>query len=544
MLWSFATGHAGHDERARRVRRARPPKPRPLRPHLRRSDRGRAGARLGPRRRPRRALRPPAQLHGRRAALPAPADRRDRRGHRCRRTPSHPQPALRRRRLRAALARQAAPPTSTSSSRQASMWDDEATRSRPDRPPARDRRWLRRWRRGGRDPAAATTTTSTKTGEAALEDAVRQALRRNDRLSGYVLWMNRVPTWATQSTRGPALVTLRQSAADRRKRGVRVRTLANRLEISSIELDPSYTRATGGREEHPARAAYRGGKPSVGRSSSTSGRRGATPTRCVRPVRRLEGARPGLTRAALVVLVTVVVSLALATSAAAWRCEAAPRTRAAHRHGRPLLAAGRPDSGQHRRLDRARQGKPGRNREVGSTLPRRGVRGGTETSGADRPNPYPPLRCGLGVRPEPRAARPGQLLVPRARAGFARTRPARLRPATRSSARAHRPSIPRRSPPRSPIGCRCCPAGFRTSPQATGLTGARSRGSGSTRGRGSRSSRSRSRARPSPSRPSRPSSSGASATAPDSGRPRHPLPLRPAAGGRDRACLRDALPPR
>ena len=38
--------------------------------------------------------------------------------------------------------------------------------------------------------------------------------------------------------RGPALVTLRQSAADRRKRGVRIRTLANRLEISSIELDP------------------------------------------------------------------------------------------------------------------------------------------------------------------------------------------------------------------------------------------------------------------------------------------------------------------
>ena len=101
-------------------------------------------------------------------------------------------------------------------------------------------------------------TTSTTTGEAALRDAVR----RNDRLSGYVLWRNRVPTWATQTTRGPALVTLRQSAADRRKRGVRIRTLANRLEISSIELDPSYTTATATVRSIQRVRPYRGGKPS------------------------------------------------------------------------------------------------------------------------------------------------------------------------------------------------------------------------------------------------------------------------------------------
>lgn len=105
-------------------------------------------------------------------------------------------------------------------------------------------------------------TTSTTTGEAALKDAVRQALRRNDRLSGYVLWRNRVPTWATQTTRGPALVTLRQSAADRRKRGVRIRTLANRLEISSIELNPSYTTATATVRSIQRVRPYRGGKPS------------------------------------------------------------------------------------------------------------------------------------------------------------------------------------------------------------------------------------------------------------------------------------------
>jgi hypothetical protein len=105
-------------------------------------------------------------------------------------------------------------------------------------------------------------TSSTTTGEAALKDAVRQALRRNDRLSGYVLWRNRVPTWATQTTRGPALVTLRQSAADRRKRGIRIRTLANRLEISSIELDPSYTTATATVRSIQRVRPYRGGNPS------------------------------------------------------------------------------------------------------------------------------------------------------------------------------------------------------------------------------------------------------------------------------------------
>ena len=106
------------------------------------------------------------------------------------------------------------------------------------------------------------TTTSTTTGTAALRDAVRQALRRNDRLSGYVLSRNRVPTWATQTTRGPALVTLRQSAADRRKRGVRIRTLATRLEISSIELDPSYMTATATVRSIQRVRPYRGGKPS------------------------------------------------------------------------------------------------------------------------------------------------------------------------------------------------------------------------------------------------------------------------------------------
>jgi hypothetical protein len=99
----------------------------------------------------------------------------------------------------------------------------------------------------GNDEAATQplpTTTTPETGKAALERGVRQALRENDRVSSFVLWANSVPARATRSTRGPALAALRRSAAERRKRGIRVRTLTNRLEIVSIELDPSYTRAT------------------------------------------------------------------------------------------------------------------------------------------------------------------------------------------------------------------------------------------------------------------------------------------------------------
>lgn len=109
------------------------------------------------------------------------------------------------------------------------------------------------------------TTTSPEAGEAALESAARQAMQMNDRLSGYVLWFNRLPTWATRSTRGPALATLRESAADRRARGIRIRTLASRLEITSIDLDPSYTRATAVVRSIQRLRPYRGGAP-IGRA--------------------------------------------------------------------------------------------------------------------------------------------------------------------------------------------------------------------------------------------------------------------------------------
>ena len=106
----------------------------------------------------------------------------------------------------------------------------------------------------------APTTTTAEPGAAVLKDGVRRTLHDNDRLSGFVLWSNRVPGWATRSTRGPALDTLRRSAADRRKRGIRVRTVANRLVIRSIALEPSYTRATAVVRSIQRIQPYRAGK--------------------------------------------------------------------------------------------------------------------------------------------------------------------------------------------------------------------------------------------------------------------------------------------
>ncbi len=88
------------------------------------------------------------------------------------------------------------------------------------------------------------TTTTQQTAPAALEDAVRAALRENGRLSNYILWGNTIPSWASQSTKGPALAALTASAAGRRRQGVRVRSLSEHLKILSIQLDPSYMSAT------------------------------------------------------------------------------------------------------------------------------------------------------------------------------------------------------------------------------------------------------------------------------------------------------------
>ncbi len=109
------------------------------------------------------------------------------------------------------------------------------------------------------------TTTSPQTDEAALEHAVRSALDRNRRLSVFVLWNNRIPAWAERSTRGPALTALRGAAEDRKKRGIRVRSLSDRFQIISIRLDPSYTHGTAIVRGHQRVRPYRRDGVPVGR---------------------------------------------------------------------------------------------------------------------------------------------------------------------------------------------------------------------------------------------------------------------------------------
>jgi hypothetical protein len=90
----------------------------------------------------------------------------------------------------------------------------------------------------------ANASTTARDPTAALDQAVRKALRRNYQLSGYVLWHNALPASAQQSTRGPALAALQNSAAQRRKSGIRIKPVSGRLTIISVSLDPSFTRAT------------------------------------------------------------------------------------------------------------------------------------------------------------------------------------------------------------------------------------------------------------------------------------------------------------
>lgn len=98
---------------------------------------------------------------------------------------------------------------------------------------------------------AATTSSSTATTDSSRQDtattlsrAARIALDENFRLSLYVLWHNSIPSWAQHSTRGPALAALRSAAATRRGRGLRIRSQPGQYTILSVQLDPSYARAT------------------------------------------------------------------------------------------------------------------------------------------------------------------------------------------------------------------------------------------------------------------------------------------------------------
>jgi len=104
----------------------------------------------------------------------------------------------------------------------------------------------------GSNHASSTTSPSTTgstatTGQPdaqALARSARAALDANHKLSVFVLWHNRIPAWASASTRGPALASLQSAAATRRSRGVRARLLSDHRRVVSLKLDPSYTSAT------------------------------------------------------------------------------------------------------------------------------------------------------------------------------------------------------------------------------------------------------------------------------------------------------------
>lgn len=99
----------------------------------------------------------------------------------------------------------------------------------------------------GGSGGSASGTSSRKSSVAdphqQLQDAVREAIREDHAESVRSLWTNRVPAHPV-ATAGPALAQLRQSVADRRRAGVRVRSLSQRLRILSTRVDPSYETAT------------------------------------------------------------------------------------------------------------------------------------------------------------------------------------------------------------------------------------------------------------------------------------------------------------
>lgn len=95
------------------------------------------------------------------------------------------------------------------------------------------------------DPASTTSSTARTTADPQqqLEAAVRDAIQRDHEESVRSLWTNRVPA-EPAATAGPALKQWRRSVADRRRAGVRVRSLSQRVRVLDVRLDPSYETAT------------------------------------------------------------------------------------------------------------------------------------------------------------------------------------------------------------------------------------------------------------------------------------------------------------
>lgn len=120
--------------------------------------------------------------------------------------------------------------------------------------------------------ATETKSTATQISTATLKTGVRAALNANLELSLYVLWHNRIPVWATGSTRGPALQALRSAATTRRQQGIQIKNLSGRQTIVSITLAPSYSTAIAvvrdQRRVAPYKSGHRLGKAITGTENS------------------------------------------------------------------------------------------------------------------------------------------------------------------------------------------------------------------------------------------------------------------------------------
>ena len=136
------------------------------------------------------------------------------------------------------------------------------TRTRPDRPPARDRGRLRRRQRRGRDQATSGDDHVRDGEERRWSGRSGRPSRRTAASRSTCSGTTRSHPGPQRSTRGPALASLRTAAQNRRNRGIRVRMLENRREILSLRLDPSYARATAiVRDRQRVRPSRRNGRP-------------------------------------------------------------------------------------------------------------------------------------------------------------------------------------------------------------------------------------------------------------------------------------------
>jgi len=112
--------------------------------------------------------------------------------------------------------------------------------------------------------SAITTKASVQTApsaEARLEHGVREAINQDHALSVQALWTNMVPS-NHSATAGPQLEALRQSVAQRRAQGVRVKLLEEQFRIAAIHLEPSYSTASATVTDHErVQPTYANGRP-------------------------------------------------------------------------------------------------------------------------------------------------------------------------------------------------------------------------------------------------------------------------------------------